>query len=55
MPNITDTLHGKFMILPNDALGQALMTNHDFEPHFYNVVKNVIKERRRLFWTAALI
>lgn len=43
MSNIIDAKHGKFLILPNDALGQALMNNGDFEPHFYNVAKNVIK------------
>ena len=43
MPNIVDTVHGKFMVLPNDSLGQALTTKHDFEPHFYNVAKNAIK------------
>jgi|LakMenEpi03Aug12_release.lakeMendotaPanAssembly.Ray.scaffolds.fasta_scaffold16917_6 FkbM family methyltransferase len=43
MPNIIEARHGKFLILPNDALGQALMNNGDFEPHFYNVAKNVIK------------
>lgn len=43
MPTITDTLHGKFMVLANDALGQALIQKNDFEPHFYNVTKNVIK------------
>ena len=43
MPTITDTLHGKFMVLSNDALGQALIQKNDFEPHFYNVAKNVIK------------
>lgn len=44
MSTIVDTKHGKFLILPNDALGQALINNGDFEPHFYNIVKNVVKE-----------
>lgn len=44
MPNIIEARHGKFLILPNDALGQALMNKGDFEPHFYNVAKNIIKE-----------
>jgi FkbM family methyltransferase len=43
MPTITDTVHGKFMVLPNDSLGQALIQKNDFEPHFYNIAKNVIK------------
>jgi hypothetical protein len=43
MPTIADTTHGKFMVLPNDALGQALIEKHDFEPHFYNTIKNIIK------------
>lgn len=42
MPNIIEAKHGKFLVLPNDALGQTLMNNGDFEPHFYNVAKNVI-------------
>lgn len=44
MTNIVDTKHGKFLVLTNDALGQALINKGDFEPHFYNVAKNVIKE-----------
>lgn len=44
MSNIVDAKHGKFLILPNDALGQALINKGDFEPHFYDVAKNVIKE-----------
>lgn len=44
MPNIIEAKHGNFLILPNDALGQALINKGDFEPHFYNVAKNVIKE-----------
>lgn len=44
MPNIIEAKHGKFLVLPNDALGKALIENHDFEPHFYNVVKNIVKD-----------
>lgn len=44
MANIIEAKRGKFLILPNDALGQALINKGDFEPHFYNVAKNVIKE-----------
>jgi FkbM family methyltransferase len=31
-------------VLPNDSLGKALIENRDFEPHFYNVVKNIVKD-----------
>lgn len=44
MPNVIEAKRGKFLILPNDALGQALINKGDFEPHFYNVAKNIIKE-----------
>jgi len=44
MTNIIEAKHGKFLVLPNDALGKALIENHDFEPHFYNIVKNVVKD-----------
>jgi hypothetical protein len=44
MPNIVNTKHGTFMVLNNDALGQKLISEKDFEPHFYNIVKNVIKK-----------
>lgn len=44
MNTIAETKHGKFLVLLNDSLGQALINKKDFEPHFYNVAKNVIKE-----------
>jgi hypothetical protein len=43
MPQIAETKHGRFLVLPNDALGQALLNKGDFESHFYNVAKNVVK------------
>lgn len=44
MPTITNTVRGQFLVLPNDALGKTLIENKDFEPHFYNIAKNVVKE-----------
>lgn len=44
MINIVEAKWGKFMVFPNDALGQRLMEEKDFEPHFYQLTKNVIKE-----------
>lgn len=43
MSHIAETKHGNFMVLTNDALGQALIEKKDFEPHFYNVAKSVLK------------
>ena len=44
MINIIDTVQGKFMIFPNDALGIMLINTKEFEPHLFNVVKNILKE-----------
>ena len=42
MPAIVDTMNGKFMVLPNDAIGKHLAKHHDFEPHFRRVASHAI-------------
>lgn len=44
MVNIVEAKWGKFMIFPNDILGMVLTNEKDYEPHFYNITKNIIKE-----------
>ncbi len=43
MPTITETKAGRFMVFPNDALGKCLIENGEFEPHFAQLIKNIIK------------
>lgn len=43
MTNIVEARWGKFMIFPNDNLGMKLANFKDYEPHFYELTKNIIK------------
>jgi FkbM family methyltransferase len=43
MITIAETLAGKFMVFPNDSLGQCLLEKKDFEPHFAALIRNIIK------------
>jgi FkbM family methyltransferase len=43
MPSIVQARAGKFMVLPNDSLGQTLQEKGDFEPHFHRLARNIIK------------
>jgi FkbM family methyltransferase len=43
MTTIVNARAGRFMVLPNDALGQVLQEKGDFEPHFHQLAKNIIK------------
>lgn len=44
MFTITQGTHGTFLVLPNDALGKVILEKKEFEPHFFNTVKNIVKE-----------
>lgn len=43
MQTIVKTEVGSFMVLPNDSLGKELIVKGDFEPHFSQVIRNIIK------------
>lgn len=43
MVNIVEAKWGQFMIFPNDILGQRLINDKDFEPHFYQLTQNIVK------------
>lgn len=44
MITLAKTRQGSFLVLPNDSLGNCLLKKEDFEPHFYSIVKNIVKE-----------
>lgn len=43
MVNIVEARWGKFMVFPNDNLGMKLTNVKDYEPHFYELTKNIIR------------
>lgn len=43
MTTIAKTQAGCFLVLANDALGKVLLAQGDFEPHFLQIVRRVVK------------
>ena len=43
MTSIVNTKSGRFIVLENDALGKVLQTKGDFEPHFLQIVGNIVR------------
>lgn len=41
---LTEAKQGNFIVFQNDAFHTILTTKKDYEPHFYNVAKNVVKQ-----------
>ncbi len=44
MLQIINTKNGRFMVFNNDFIGQKLFTDGDWEPHFFKVLKFLVKE-----------
>jgi FkbM family methyltransferase len=42
MLKIVEAQAGMFMVLDNDSLGKTLIEKGDFEPHFYQLAKNIV-------------
>jgi len=42
VPQLIQHLRGDFMVLPNDSFGKHLISKTEYEPWFYNVIKNVL-------------